>query len=169
MVDILLLQTVSIVVASTGLLIAAIYYALQLRHQTRARQDMVKTRQAEILMKLHSAFTTKEMCEAALKYMSTEYKDYDDFVEKYGSPFAEGEIPTVFLMIGMFFEGIGILLKNRLVPIDLVTDLFAVDMMWLKVKPVAEGLRKQYNNPKLWEWFEYLYDEVKKHEQQLQQ
>jgi hypothetical protein len=158
------IQAISVVVASASVVAGVIYYALQLRHQARARQDMVKTRQAEILIRLHSAFSTKEMCEAALKYMSSEYKDYDDFVEKYGSLIAEGQVQTVFVMIGMFFEGIGVLLKNRLVDIDLVTDLFTVEMFWLKMKPLAKGLRKQYNNPQLWEWFEYLYTEMKKRE-----
>jgi hypothetical protein len=156
---------ISAVVAAAGVLVGVVYYILDMRNQARARQDMVKTRQAEILMRLHSAFSTKEMCEAALKYISTEYKDYDDFVEKYGSPFAEGQVQTVFVMIGMFFEGIGILLKNRLVQLDLVTDLFAVELFWLKWKPLAEGLRKQTNNPHYMEWFEYLYDETKKREQ----
>jgi len=159
MVDI---QTISIVIASASVVAGVTYYALQLRHQARARQDMVKARQADLLMRLHSAFSTKEMVEAALKYMSSEYKDYDDFVEKYGLPFAEGQVQTVFFMIGMFFEGIGILLKNKLVQLDLVTDLFAVEMLWLKMKPLAEGLRKQTNNPHFGEWFEYIYNEMQK-------
>ncbi len=159
MVDI---STVSIVIASTGVLIAATYYILQIRHQNRMRQT-------DLLMRLHLAFSSKERVEAALKYMNTEYKDYDDFVERYGLPFAEGQVQTVFLMMGMFFEGIGILLKRKLVQLDLVTDLFAVEMLWLKWKPLAEGLRKVTNNPHFGEWFEYVYNEMKKREQKLKQ
>ena len=155
MVDI---QSVSIAIASAGVFAAAIYYVFQIRHQNRMRST-------DLLMRLHLAFSSKEKVEAALKYMNTEYKDYDDFVEKYGFPFAEGQVQTVFLMMGMFFEGIGILLKKKLVQLDLVTDLFAVEMLWLKWKPLAEGLRKQTNNPHFAEWFEYIYNEMKKNEQ----
>jgi hypothetical protein len=162
------IQTVSVMLASASVVAGVVYYALQIRHQARTRQDMVKTRQAEILMRLHSAFSTKEMSEACLKYMSTEYKDYDDFVEKYGSPIAEGQVQTVFLMMAMFFEGIGVLLKNKLVDLNLVIELFTVEMFWLKLKPLAEGIRKQINNPQIYEWFEYLYNEMKKREQKLQ-
>src|SRR3972149_5244217 len=137
MVDI---STVSIVIASTGVLVAATYYILQVRHQNRMRQT-------DLLMRLHLAFSSKERVEAALKYLNTEYKDYNDFVERYGLPFGEGQVQTVFLMMGMFFEGIGILLKRKLVQLDLVSDLFAVEMLWLKWKPLAEGLRKVTNNP----------------------
>jgi len=119
------------------------------------------------MMRLHLAFSTKENSEVVLKYLSTEYKDYDDFVQKYGLPFAEGPVQTVFLVVGNFFEGIGILLKNRFVDVDLVTELFAVEPFWLKWKPLVEGTRKQYGGPRMLEWFEYLYDEVKKREQRL--
>jgi len=35
------------------------------------------------------------------------------------------------------------------------------------MKPIAEGMRKQYNQPDWYEWFEYLYNEMKKREQRL--
>jgi len=41
MVDI---QTVSIVIASAGVFVAAIYYILQIRHQTRKRRRKAKLR-----------------------------------------------------------------------------------------------------------------------------
>jgi phosphatidylglycerophosphate synthase len=157
MVDI---QTISIAIASAGVFAAAIYYILQIRHQNRMRKT-------DLLMRLHLAFSTKETVEACLKYLSTEYKDYDDFVEKYGSPIAEGQVQTVFVMMAMFFEGIGVLLKNKLLDLNLVTELFAVEMFWLKLKPLAEGMRKQLNNPEIYTMFEYLYNEMKKREQQL--
>jgi len=149
------------IVAAVGVIVGVVFTVMELR-------NLIKQRQTDLLMRLHLAFSTKETVEAALKYMSTEYKDYDDFVEKYGSPLAEGPVQTVFLMMGMFFEGIGILLKRKLVDPDLVNDLFAVEMLWLKWKLLAEGLRKQTGNPHFAEWFEYLYNEMKKREQRLQ-
>lgn len=162
MVDI---STISIVIASAGVLVAAAYYVLQIRHQNRMRQTEIETRQADLLMRMHLAFSSKEYSEAALKMLSTDYKDYDDFVKKYGHVFAEGPVQTEFLMMGMFFEGIGVLAKRKLADIALVNDLFAVEWFWEKVKPLAEGLRKQFNNPHVYEWFEYLSNEFKKYYQ----
>ena len=56
-------------------------------------------------------------------------------------------------------------MHRKLVDVDLIRELFAVRMSWEKMKPIAEGLRKQFNEPHLYEWFEYLYNEVRKREQ----
>ena len=58
--------------------------------------------------------------------MAREYKDFDDYGRQYG--WAEA------VEIGTFFEGIGILLKRKLVDIQLVDDLFTtpVKMAWGK-------------------------------------
>ena len=53
MVDI---QTVSIVVASTGVFAAAVYYIFQLRHQTKARQTEIETRQANLLIQIYNYY-----------------------------------------------------------------------------------------------------------------
>jgi hypothetical protein len=154
-------STVSIFVASSGVMLAAIYYVLQIRHQTRLRQT-------EFFMKLLSGTSTKEAAETALKYFSTEYRDYDDFVEKYGQPFAEGPVQTAFFVMRNLGIGIGVLLKNELIDLDLVAELYQFEPLWLHYKPLAEEIRKQTNNPKYCEWFEYLYNEVKRREQKLQ-
>jgi hypothetical protein len=41
--------------------------------------------------------------------------------------------------------------------------------MWEKLKPITEGMRKHYNLPELFKWFEYLYEETQKREQRLSQ
>ena len=149
------ITSVSAIVAAAGVLVGVVLTVIELR-------NLVKQRKSDLLMRLHLAFSTKENSEAVLKYLSTEYKDYDDFVMKYGLPFAEGPVQTVFVVVGNFFEGIGVLLKNKFVDIDLVTELFAVELFWQKWKPLVEGTRKQFGNPQLLEWFEYLYNEVKR-------
>jgi len=55
------------------------------------------------------------------------------------------------------------------VNIKLVQGLFhaqGVIMMWEKLKPVVEGVRKTFGFPESYAWFEYLYNEMKKREQQ---
>jgi hypothetical protein len=70
-------------------------------------------------------------------------------------------------IVCIFFEGIGVLLHRKLVDTGLVADLFGsqIKFTWEKLKPTVEwGRVKQ---PDLWQWFEYLYNEMKKREQQL--
>jgi hypothetical protein len=151
---------ISAIVAAAGVLIGVVFAVLQLR-------DLVKTRQSDVLMRMHLAFSSKEYSDAALKLLSLEYKDYDEFIKKYGNPVGEGPVQSAFVMMSMFFEGIGILAKRRLVDRGLVFELFGVWLFWEKAKPLVDGLRKEANNPHYFEWFEYLYGEEKKYYQKL--
>ena len=152
LVDIMLLQTVSIAIASAGVLIAAIYYVLQIQHQR-------KMRQTDLVMRLYTTFHSKEFQAEMAKVMTAGFRDYDDAVERYGWEFG--------FPVGLFFEGIGVLLHRKLVDISLVDDLFTFHtrVVWEKIKPIAEGARKHFNAPTILEWFEYLYNEMKKREQ----
>jgi hypothetical protein len=75
------------------------------------------------------------------------------------------------MMCCYFFERVGILLHRKLIDIKLIDDLFsiAIKSNWEKVKPIVEGRRKEFNIPAYWEYFEYLYNEMQKREQKLQQ
>jgi len=69
-----------------------------------------------------------------------------------------------FWRVGTFYEEIGALLYMKLVDIKLTARLFRnlVVYTWEKAKPIIEGLRKQYGDPRVYGWFEYLYNEMKK-------
>jgi len=155
MVDI---QTVSIAIASAGVFAAAIYYILQLRHQS-------KMRETDLVVRLYSAFSGKELQEAYFEVrFGMEFVDYDDFMKKYRMP-AKSVLPVY--QVGKFFDGVGVLLRRKLVDIGLVDELFhaEVTLLWEKIKPLAEGRRKELNQPTIYKHFEYLYNELKKREQ----
>ena len=149
MVDI---QTVSIMLASASVIAGVIYYAFQIKNQT-------KTRQTDLVMKLYSNFNNIEFQKVWNELLNREAKDVHDYEEKYG--LAE------FTAVGMFFEGIGILLKRKLIDIDLVDDMFTspIKWTWEKIKDITLEARKDRNQPEILEWFEYLYNEMKKREQ----
>jgi len=72
--------------------------------------------------------------------------------------------------VANYLEAIGILAKRRLVDIDPVFDFWSGDIpdLWEKIKPLVEGMRKKSNSPILVN-AEYLYNEMKKREQKIQQ
>ena len=148
------IQTVSIAVASTGVFLAAIYYIIQIRHQT-------KVRQTDLVMRLYSTFGSKEFQDAWTRIESIEFKNYDEYVKKYGS----GD----YVQCATFFEGIGVLLQNRLIDINLVDALFGVPLkyMYERMKPIIEGNKQQFHNQRVFEYFEYLYNEMQKREQKF--
>lgn len=97
--------------------------------------------------------------------------DYSDFMKKYRVGVSAVPVVQLLAQVCKFFEGVGILLHRKLVDIGLVDDLFHTEAMlaWEKVKPVVLGIREQFHNPSVFGWFEYLYNEVKKRDQKLQQ
>jgi len=158
MVDI---QTISIMLASASVVAGVTYYALQIRHQNRMRQTDLVTRLS------YDISTNKEFLEAFADTFEVEFKDYDDFVKRYGKPISRSQVPMSFMMMGNFFEQIGVLFRNRLIDASLISQLFPIEIVWEKMKPLVEGMRREYHNPGFFEWFEYLYNEMKKREQQL--
>ena len=145
-------QTVSIVIASAGVLAGVIYYALEIRHQTRIRQ-------MDLVMSLFSTFDSNEFQEEYIKFLDLETTDYNDF--------AKTQSLKGLFKVFPFFEAVGILLNRKMVSIDLVEQMYSqsIQIMWEKSRPILQGLRKKYNQPKWGEWFEYLYNEVQKREQ----
>ena len=146
---------IAAVTAAIGVLAGVVYYILDIRHQRQARQT-------DMVMRLHTTFGSKELQDAWEKTQSREFKDFNAYKKEYGLR----EVNEV----GWFFEGLGVLLYRKHINISLVDDLFSspIKLAWEKLKPIAEGQRKQTQRPQIWEWFEYLYNEMKKREQ-LQQ
>ncbi len=152
------IQTISIVIASLSIVIAAIYYILVIRHQKKARQT-------DLIFRLLSVYNSKDFQEAVLRIQALDYKDYDDFVKKYGSLNALNELHISLGMVGNFYETVGVLVSEKLLDINLVQKLFTVEPTWKKGEPLIREARKQ-GSPELYVWFENLYKEMKKKEQQ---
>jgi hypothetical protein len=152
------ISTLSVVVAAASVLVGVIFALMQLR-------DFVRTRQTDLVMRLYSAYGSREFQEAWVETLRLEFKDYNDYLRKYGAT-SEKPVYTSVNMVAAFFEGIGILLRRKLVNIDLVDDLFSSDIIitWQKMKPIVDGWRKHFNRPQISEWFEYLYNEMERRE-----
>ena len=150
------IPSISAVVAATGVLVGVVFTAMELR-------NLVKTRQTDLVIGLYSTMGSKEMLETWEKIKTREYKDFNAYIKEYGL----SEVHEV----GVFYEGIGVLLRRELIDISLVDDLFSIPIksVWEKLKPIVEWQRKQSGRPQYYEWFEYLYNEMQKREQRLPQ
>ena len=154
------IQTISIAIASAGVLVGVVYYILDIRNQTRIRKT-------DLTMRVSSWWTSEEMVKQWLRTMDLEFKDFHDFMKKYGLPFSEKPEHIALFITVNHFDAIGYLLHGKMIDFELVR-LLPITATWEKLKPVAEGLRKRASRPLL-VWFEYLYNEMQKREQKLQQ
>jgi len=153
MVDVI---EVSAIVAAAGVLVGVIYYMLDIRNQT-------KLRQTDLVMRLYSTFDSMEFLEAWSKVYFTEYKDYDDLLKK-----LEGK-REIAMLVFRFYEQVGVLLRRKLIDVDLIDILFGNNTIitWEKTKGTILREMRERVNPRAYESFEYLYNEMKKREQQL--
>jgi len=160
MVDI---TSISAVVAAVGVIVGVVFTVMQLR-------DLVKTRHTDLVMRLYSDFGSDELQRAGLTAVHIEYEDYKDFVEKYGPPNSDNPVPLAIIKSALFFEKVGILLHRELIEVDMVSSVFgySIRVLWEKIKPLMEESREMFNDPTIWKWFEYLYNEMQKREQTLQ-
>jgi hypothetical protein len=156
MVDV---ETISVIIGVVTVVAGVVYSSLQIREQTR-------TRHADFVMSVSTAYGTEEMVKALINVMNLEFKDVDDFARKYGNISAENPIYVSIMMVGDYFQGIGFLVHKKMLDVNVVTELLPVQI-WEKIKPVIYGYRKKMNQPHIFQWFEYLYDEMKKREQKL--
>jgi len=149
------IQTVSVLIVSIGVLSGVVYYIIEVRHQSRLRQT-------ENLIRLSPWFNmnAREMQDAITKVCSIEYENYDDYFEKY----SDKQEHLMLKMLGNYFEGIGILVNKKLVDTDIVYYFWGdiIQSSWEKIKPIIGDMRKDEGASNMFEFWEYLYNEMEK-------
>ncbi|MGD8505482.1 MAG: hypothetical protein PVF15_02320 [Candidatus Bathyarchaeota archaeon] len=161
MVDVSTISAISAVVAAVGVIVGVVFAVLELRNATRQRRT-------ELLVNIYSNWATKEWAGALEKVRTRESKDFQEYAKEYGL--------TEFYQVLAVFEGLGHMHRN-LIDKDLVCELISesTKMAWEKVKPMVQGARKRIAQRKsgeyvpVYKWWEYVYNEVRKREQGLQQ
>ena len=143
---------ISIVIASISIVIGLVLALLQLRDQNR-------TRQAQLFMEIYSQFSQSGFLDFSLRlkeaFLDHKEEGIPEFWEK-----NRGDALSVL----SFYEGVGVLVKRKLVDINLVADLISGPCMslWKAIEPWITRNRVRDSRPQTWEYFEYLYHEIQK-------
>jgi hypothetical protein len=124
MVDLAMLQVVRDLVAIFGVIAGFTYYVMTVRNQSKARQ-------AQLLMNLYESYRSTESRRQSLEIQSWEWKDPNEFFEKY-SQYVNPDAWALWEAKASFFNGIGILLKRNLIDIELLDELLtsSVNRHW---------------------------------------
>lgn len=166
MVDI---QAVSVVIAATSVVIGVINSIYSSRRARATSETALETRQIATYLDFMRRIQTKEwvMGWADVMYRQ-EWKDFDEWREKYG-PVTNPEAWANFVISLQFYECLGLLVRRNIVDIALVHEHIggARAGIWERVELLVKGFREFSNRPILWNSFEYLYNELKKYEEQL--
>jgi hypothetical protein len=141
-------QILSVVAVASGVIVAVVYYMLSLR-------DANKTRQAQLFMEVYKQFSDPVFLDCYMDLMNTEWKDVDEGYQKIKSP----KTYKSFWQVTSFFEGIGVLIRQKLVDLRFVALPMAgtTRRYWEKLRPLVMKLRKEIDYPRCGSETEYLY------------
>lgn len=144
-------QTISIVLTGIGIIVAITYYTLTLRNSNR-------TRRAQLFMQIMGQFNTPGMAESRRYYFDLEMSSLDDYMKMLADP----EAGRVFMLFGGYLEGIGVLVRRKLIDVEMVVDFIGgvTKHFWEKFSPVFMEYRERMNAPRLYSEWEYLYNEL---------
>jgi hypothetical protein len=175
LVSLVEIQTVYYMVAATGVLIAAVFYILNLRisrknqelslraleQSAQTQQQTLETRQAQLLMSIYQKWQEPEFQDAFHEITQWEWSDYDEYWEKYGWA-SNPEKWSKRVIVGTYLEGLGVFVKRGFIDPRLVDDLMSSYILtyWQKFGPVTKEMRRRLKDPAAGEHIEYLYDVI---------
>ena len=149
------LSVIRDLVAIFGVIAGFSYYILTVRNQNR-------TRQAQLFMQIFSRQYEIDQRRSIHLIQSMEYDGFDDFMDKYGIE----NNPDAWLRmssLGTYFEGVGVLVKRKLVDPTMVDDLMSGRIVdyWETIGPMTLEYRKRTGDYEAYEHVEYLYNVIK--------
>jgi len=152
MVDI---TEISAVVAAAGIVVGVVYYILDLRHNTRARE-------MEICRLVVSDYDSEQAINRWATMMNMQWKDFKDFLERYGQ--SNTEVFGTWTSWFYAWEMMGILLKNKVVKAEEMHDMggYSAIYAWEKFKDVIQGFRDTMWGQDFWSNAEFFAQEMLK-------
>ena len=167
-------QMVLSTLQTVGLLVGISYYILTLRNAQhtrelalKAQQQALETRQGQLFMGIYNnSFASSTYQKAFRIIFKTTWDSFDEFIQMYQS---EGNLNNEFSasygLVGTFFEGVGVLVREGLLDIRFVALLLSghLRIYWEKTQPIIDEYRQYWNSQRVWSETEYLYNELMKY------
>ena len=155
-------QTILTYLTLISVPVGVFYHIMTLANTRRNQELTLENRNAQLLMIIYDKYTETELMKQQVEILNSDWKDIEDFWNRYG-PQTNPEFYSKFGRLAYYFDGIGVLLKRRLVDKDAIYDLMGVYILqyWNNYYgPLMSGLRERWNNPDAYKQFEYLATEM---------
>jgi len=144
---------ISVIVAATGIVVAVVYYILNMKRQTE-----IKT--IDLALRLDAIWSSKDFVEWWVTFQERDPKEYNTVTKENQRKW----IPEKQIL--GFYVTLSFLLRKKLVNLE-TCDLFPILYSWEKLQFYVEGARRDL--PKAYEEVDYLVNEMKTREQKLRQ
>jgi len=150
MVDII---DISAMVAAAGVVVGVVYYILDIRHDKKARE-------MELCRLVTSDLATEQGMKRYAIMMNMEWKDYEDFMEKYG--YSNPEMFSKWTSQFLIWENLGVLIKSKVVTAEKLYDTGGVGPIlgWEKFKDIIQRRRDVAWGQDFWSNAEFFAREM---------
>jgi len=158
------IQAAYYMVAATGVLVAAVYYVLNIQNNRRnqelvlkTQQQTLETRQTQLMMQLLDYIIDKGYRSTAMEMLSDKWSwtDFDDFMKKYG-PETNLEAWRQFERQFSFWSVNGVLVRDGILSAEMLFSWWGwlPRSMWEKYEPILDEYRRRYELPPKGMFFE---------------
>jgi hypothetical protein len=150
LVDLSEIQAAYYMVAATGVLVAAVFYVMNLRETTRNRRTSFANN-------LQINIQDQKWQQLYMEVMNMQWRDFDDFKKRYDSS-VDVESYSKRHSVLMGYDILGWQFRKGLVDVDSFTDVWILGIVlcWHKFKPIIEGYRGWQYPKGAYRDFEYL-------------
>jgi hypothetical protein len=163
MVDLVVLQTVSYIIAALSFAVTCAYYIMNLRNTQKNMKMTLETRRIGLIDSISSRLQGLEGNRNYQEVMRCEWTDYEDFIRKYGSNYNPEASALRSFFYGTY-DSLGSMLRKGMVEKEDLYDhgLYAVIEFWTKYRSVIEEGRKRLHGSFWLSDLEYLANEMMK-------
>ncbi len=149
-------------IQTMSLVVGIIYYLTIMRNSQRNQQHTLETRQAQMFMQIYNQTNEPSFIKAwQVVSNSAQWDSFEDWDKWRSDP----ENYNASHRLGMFYEGLGVLVKENYVPIRLIALLMTgmTRDFWERHILMIDEARERLNYPRFLSESEYLYDELMKY------
>ncbi len=147
-----------------GIFIAAISVVVGVILGLQSAKDWSKDRNASLFLQYQLQAFNTEFMENLIEINSLwSWQDSMEFWTKYG-PESNPKEFAKFSVVGTVFDSMGVLLKRKYIPVDMVPELMIIGIItfWEKVGPISTQMSTDMQRPHAFENIEYLVNEILK-------
>jgi hypothetical protein len=151
-------QTLGVIGTLTAAFIAVRSYINANKRAEEARARELETRHAQLFMGIYQNYFQPAFGEADHMLPNIQLKNAQDYKEL----LKDKEKSMAFGMFAVYYEGIGVLVKENLIDIRLVALLLSGNISWFwdTYGEAIKDSRREFNWPRFFIEIEYLYDRI---------
>jgi hypothetical protein len=131
------------------------------KKEQETRDRDLQTRQAQMFMNIYNQVTMKDFIAAWNIFCSSDFKNF----KEYNEIVQKKDVRDAFTILGMYWEGLGVLVREGYLDIRLVALLICgmTRYFWEKLIPIKEDYRVEMGFVRWMSETEYLYNELMKY------